>query len=115
MKVAIIEIGGSHIETIYTVVHLLHKSGCEITLIINEKLLPLVYDKQSLKLIDTVPDDLSKLTTQFKVFNKVRRVLKKEQIETVIIGTTEIKPVRTLVFFLPVKNIIGIVHDAVKL
>ncbi len=115
MRVAIIEIGGSHMENVYTLVHLLHKRGCEIILVINEKLVSLVYDKQAIKSIVTVPDDILKFSVQLKEFKRLRSLLKKEQVETVIIGTTEIKPVRTLVFFLPVKNIIGIVHDASKL
>lgn len=115
MKVAIIELGGSHVETIYTLVHLLQLKGCEITLVINQKLLHLIYDRSGTKNIKTVPDDLSKLSVQLREFGKLRSFLKKEKIETVIIGTTEIKPVRTLVFFLPVKNIIGIVHHTRKL
>ena len=115
MRVAIIEIGGSHMENVYTLVHLLQKRECEIILVINEKLVSLVYDKQAIKSIVTVPDDITKFSVQLKEYKRLRLLLKKEKVETVIIGTTEIKPVRTLVFFLPVKNIIGIVHDASKL
>ena len=115
MKVAIVEVGGSHVETIYTIIHLLQLKGCEVSLVINQKLLPLIYDRSGIKNIKTVPDDLSKLSVQLREFGKLRSFLKKEEIETVFIGTTEIKPVRTLVFFLPVKNIIGIVHHTRKL
>lgn len=115
MNVVIIELGGSHMENVYTLVHLLHKRGCSVSLVINEKLLPLVYDRSAIGSIKTVPDNLAGFYTQLKVFTGLRSFLKKENIEAVIIGTTEIKPVRTLVFFLPVKNITGIVHDAVKL
>ena len=115
MKVAIVEVGGSHVETLYTLVYLLQLKDCEITLVINQKLLPLIYDRSGIKNIKTVPDDLSKLFVQLREFGRLRGFLKKEEIETVFIGTTEIKPVRTLVFFLPVKNIIGIVHHTRKL
>lgn len=114
MNVLIIEIGGSHVENMYTLILLLKRKGCNLHIICNAKLVSLLNDTSIVSRITAVPDALTP-ARQVRSFLLIRRYIRKEKIDAVIIGTTEITVVKNLTFFLPAMNITGIVHNARKL
>ncbi|HRI19961.1 MAG TPA: hypothetical protein PLA68_03365 [Panacibacter sp.] len=114
MNILILELGGSHFENIYALLHLLKLKQCRLHLICNEKLVDLLNDKEQADNILPVPNEFT-LATQLKTIFTIRRYIKEKNIDAVIIGTTEITIIRNLSFFLPKINITGIVHNAKKL
>ena len=114
MKIAYIEFGGSHMEIVNSFSHLLHKKGCEFHLICNEDILQNLPKKSIVDYVMTVPNQL-KGRAQFKVFKDVRNYLKKNNIQHLIIGTTEIKVIRNFSFFVRDLNVTGVVHNVEKL
>jgi hypothetical protein len=115
MNVLIIEIGGSHIECVYSFVHFLKIKNHQVHLACNEKLLPLFPEKDRLSGIISLPNEFN-LIKQLKTFFRIRAYVKKNNIDNIIINTTEIKLIRNLSFFIPRNiNCTGLVHHAKKL
>lgn len=115
MNVLIVELGGSHMENVYTIVHLLYLKNQTIYLACNEKLSGLIKEKDKIEEIFLVPDDLTAFKTQIATFKKIRRIVRDRKVDLIIFGTSEIKPVRNLLPFLNGVKCIGIVHDSQKL
>ncbi len=113
-NVLILEIGGSHIECVHTMIHLLHSKQNKIYLACNEKLSNSVIEKDKLADLLLLPNDISK-KQQFGIFFKLRKYITGNAIGTVVINTTEITIVRDMLLFLPKLNYVGIVHNAAKL
>ncbi len=113
-NVLILEIGGSHIECVHTMLYLLHIKQCNVHLACNKKLVASVIEKEKLTGILTLPDDITK-KQQFGIFFKLRKYIFSNAIGTMVINTTEITIVRDMLFFLPQLNYVGIVHNAAKL
>lgn len=115
MNVLILEMGGSHIECIYTFVHFLKLQDHSVHLACNQKLLPLFPEQESLSGILPLNDHFT-MTTSVKAFLSVRKYIRKHRIDALIINTTELKIIRNLSFFIPAKlNCTGLVHNAKKL
>ncbi len=114
MNVLILELGGSHFENIYALIHLLKLKQCKLYLICNEKLVDLLNNKEQLEHILPVPNEFT-IATQLKTIFTIKKYIKERNIDAVIIGTTEVTMIRNLSFFLPKINITGIVHNAKKL
>jgi len=114
MKIAFIEFGGSHTEIVYSFSHLLRKKGCEVHLICNESILKNIPDENIVDKIKTVPDHFKGLH-QFKIFSDVKKYLNQNQIEHIIIGTTEIRAIRNFSFYIRKFNTTGVVHNIKKL
>lgn len=115
MKVLLAELGGSHIEVMYTLVHILYMKGHKVFLICNESLLEFIKEKEKISGIYFLPTDIKGPAMQLQVLKKINGVIRDNQIDTLIFGTTEIKPVRDLLPFLPCINITGIIHNSSKL
>lgn len=113
-NVLILEIGGSHIECVHTMIHLLHYKQSNVYLACNEKLSNSVVEKDKLTDLLILPNDITK-KQQFGVFFRLRKYIKSNAIGTVVINTTEITIVRDMLLFLPRLNYVGIVHNAAKL
>lgn len=113
-NVLILEVGGSHIECVHTMIHLLHLNQHKIHLACNEHLSASVIEKDKLAGLLLLPGEISK-QQQFGIFFKLRRYINSNAIGTVIINTTEITIVRDMLLFLPRLNYVGIVHNAAKL
>lgn len=115
MNVLLAELGGSHIEVMYTLVHILYMKGHNVFLICNESLADLIKEKEKISGIYFLPDNIKGSAMQLQVLKKINGVIRDHQIDTIVFGTTEIKPVRNLLPFLPCINITGIVHNSSKL
>ncbi|SDC79590.1 glycosyltransferase family protein [Niabella drilacis] len=115
MKVLIIELGGSHLENIYTLVHFLKQKNAEVFFLCNEGLKPLVKDTHCYSHCFFAPDDLKGTGNWFAMARRIRSIVKQYQIELIIFGTVESKAVRKMLLLLPKMNITGIIHDAQKL
>ena len=113
-NVLILEIGGSHIECVHTMLHLLHLKQCKVHLACNEKLVASVIEKDKLTGLLTFPNEISK-KQQFGIFFQLRKYIYQHSIGTLLINTTEITIVRDMLLFLPKLNYVGIVHNAAKL
>lgn len=115
MKVLVLEMGGSHIECVYSMVHFLYLKNCPVHVACNKRLLPYLTEPEKLAGLMELPDEFSK-TAQITSFLQIRKYIQRHGIDTVIINTTEITIIRNLSFFLPKRiNGIGIVHNARKL
>ncbi len=114
MNILIIEIGGSHIECVHSMVHFLHLKKCTVHLACNQKLVSSLIELNKLSGLLALENEFSK-ASQINTFLKIRKYIKKNKIDTIVINTTEITLVRNLSFFLPAINCIGIVHNAKKL
>lgn len=114
MKIAIIELGGSHLEVVYSFSHLLKMKGCEIHFICNERIEKQLSDKSVADAIVSVPDKFGTFG-QFKTLRFIKKYLKQHNIQTVVINTTEIRIIRNLLFFIRKLNTTGVVHNAAKL
>lgn len=115
MSVLIVELGGSHMENVYTIVHLFYLKKQPVYFIANEGLNNLIKEKEKISGIYLVPDKLNTANEQLNVLRKIKSVVKEKNINTIIFGTTEIKPVRNILLLLPNVNLVGILHDALKL
>ncbi len=112
--VLIIELGGSHMENIYSVIELMNIKKCPVHFIGNKKLVPLLPEPEKMAGITGLANEFS-FFEQIKAFLFIRKYIKKHRVQAVIIGTTEITIIRNLSFFLPQLNYTGIVHNAKKL
>ncbi len=113
-NVLIIEVGGSHMENVYTLVHLLCLKKARVSLLVNHKLRELIREKEKFYQIYDVPDTIQGVE-KIKLCWKIRNIIKKEKIDILIFGTVESKPVRNIMPFLPGITIAGIIHDAQKM
>ncbi len=113
-NVLIIELGGSHIEVIYSIIRLMDIKKCPVHFIGNHQLLPLLPEPEKMAGIAGVADVFS-FSEQLKTIFFIRKYIRQHNISTVIIGTAEITIVRNLCFFLPAINCTAIVHNAKKL
>jgi len=113
-NVLILEIGGSHIECVHTMLHLLHLKQHKVFLACNEKLAASVIEKDKLAGLLLLPDDISK-KQQFAVFFQLRKYIRQNNIGTMVINTIELTLIRDMLFFLPKLNYVGIIHNAAKL
>lgn len=113
-NVLILEAGGSHIECVHTMLHLLHLRQKKIYLTCNEKLVDSVVERDKLAGLFPLPDKISGVQ-KLRVFVLIRRYIHKHSIGTIIFNTTEITTVRDLLLFLPKMNYVGVVHNAAKL
>ncbi|MEO6489940.1 MAG: hypothetical protein ABIO04_08390 [Ferruginibacter sp.] len=115
MNVLILEMGGSHIECIYTFVHLLKLQEHDVHLACNKKLVPLFPEKERLSGLLTLSDKFTSIS-QLTAITSVCNYMRKKKIDTLVINTTEITIVRNLSFFIPNKiNCTAIAHNAKKL
>jgi hypothetical protein len=114
MNILLIEMGGSHIECVHSMVHFLYLSKCSIHLACNKKLVPSVIEKNKLSFLLELENEFSPME-QLKTFFTIRKYIRKNKIDTIIINTAEITVIRNLSFFLPAINCVGIVHNAKKL
>ena len=115
MNVLIIELGGSHIECIYTFVHALKLKNATTHLCCNQKLIPLFPEQERPTGILEMPNEFD-FFSQIRSFFKIRKYIQKNKITHVVINTCELKIIRNLFFFLPASiNFTGQVHHAKKL
>ncbi|MGJ7033440.1 hypothetical protein [Niabella hirudinis] len=113
MKVLVIELGGSHLENIYTLVHFLKQKNAEVFFLCNEGLKPLLKDTHYYSHCFFAPDDLK--GNWFSMAGRIRKIVKQHQIDQIIFGTVESRAVRKMLVWLPGIKITGIIHDAQKL
>ncbi len=115
MNVLLLEIGGSHIECMYSYLHLLKKKNHQVHLACNQKLVALFPEKDQLDGLLILKDKFS-FSEQIKAFLLIRNYIQKNKITHLIINTCELKIIRNLFLFIPKKiNCTGLVHNAKKL
>lgn len=115
MNVLLLEIGGSHIECMYSYLHLLKIKNHQVHLACNQKLVALVPEQDQLDGLLILKDKFS-FSEQIKAFLKIRNYIQKNKITHLIINTSELKIIRNLFLFIPNKiNCTGLVHNAKKL
>lgn len=114
MNILILELGGSHSEIIHPLILLLNYRKAEIHIACNNRLMNLLPEGKSSKNLLGLPDQFT-FKTQLKTFWKIRKYIKVHNIQTLIIGTTEINLIRNFSLFIPSINTIGVIHNAKKL
>lgn len=114
MNILILELGGSHSEIMYPLTLLLNQRKTEIHIACNDKLVDLLSERIVIKNILRLPDQFT-FKIQLKTFWKIRKYIKDNNIQLLIIGTTEINLIRNFSLFMPFINTIGIVHNVKKL
>lgn len=102
-------------ENIYSLVHLLTMKQYKVFLVCNENLNELIKEREKIEQVFLVPTELKPIRVQKEVLRLTRKIIGDKKIDTIIFGTTEIKPVRNILPLLPRINMLGIVHDALKL
>lgn len=115
MKIALIELGGSHDEVLYTQAALLKSAKHQVIIIASESLRKRVesFDKVD-KFIFL--EKSKKTGSDFCLAIKIQKIIKIEEIDKVIFNTAHGKLVRDLVLFSHRKvEYIGIVHNIRKL
>jgi len=115
MNVLLLEMGGSHIECMYSYLHLFKVKNHQVHLACNQKLIALFPEQDQLDGLLILKDKFS-FIEQIKAFFLIRNYIKKNNITHLIINTCELKIIRNLFLFLPKKiNCTGLVHNAKKL
>ena len=115
MNVLLLEIGGSHIECMYSYLHLLKIKNHQVHLACNQKLVALFPEQDQLDGLLILKDKFS-FSEQIKAFFQIRNYIQKNNITHLIINTCELKIIRNLFLFIPNKiNCTGLVHNAKKL
>jgi hypothetical protein len=114
MTVLIIEVGGSHIECVYSMVHYLHINHSSVFLACNKKLKTSVKEVEKITAILELPDDPTNIQ-HLGIAIQLRKFIRKNKIESVVFNTTEITIVRNLILLLPKLNYTGVVHNAKRL
>ena len=115
MNVLLLEMGGSHIECVYSYLHLLKVKNHQVHLACNQKLVALFPEQDQLDGLLMLKDKFS-FSEQIKAFLQIRNYIQKNNITHLIINTCELKIIRNLFLFLPKKiNCTGLVHNAKKL
>ena len=110
MNILLLEAGGSHIECMYSLIHILFNNDERVFVACNKKLVSLLKEPAKLSGLLELPDDIHK-NQHFLLSLKIRKYIRQQKIEAVIINTTEIRFVRNLLFLLPKLNYTGIVHN----
>lgn len=114
MNILLLEAGGSHIECIYSLVHILHKKDCRVFIACNKKLVPLLIETSKIEGILELPDTILKRQHLLQSL-RIRKFIQRQRITHTVINTTEISFVRDMLFVLPHLNYAGIVHNAKRL
>jgi len=115
MNVLLLEIGGSHIECMYSYLHLLKKKNHQVHLACNQKLVALFPEQDQLDGLLMLNNKFS-FSEQIKAFFQIRNYIQKNNITHLVINTCELKIIRNLFLFIPKKvNCTGLVHNAKKL
>lgn len=114
MNVLIIEVGGSHIECVYSMVQYLHLKNCRVFLACNKKLIPSVIETEKITEILEIPDNPAN-KQHLTIALTLRKFIHKNHIKSVVFNTTEITIVRNLLILLPRLNYTGVVHNAKRL
>lgn len=114
MNILLLEAGGSHIECMYSLIHILFKNKERVFVACNKKLVSLLKEPAKLAGLLELPDDINK-KQHFLLSLKIRKYIKQQKIEAVVINTTEIRFIRDLLFLLPKLNYTGIIHGAKRL
>lgn len=94
--------------------HFMYLKQCNVHVACNQKLVSSLIETGKIKTILSLPDEISK-KAQFKIFFQLRKYIRQNRIDTVIINTVELTIIRDLLFFLPSLNFVGIIHNARKL
>lgn len=110
MNILLIEAGGSHIECMYSLIHILSRNNERVFVACNKKLVSLLKEPSKLAGLLELPDDISK-KQHFLLSLKIRKYIRQQKIEAVVINTTEIRFIRNLLFLLPKLNYTGIIHN----
>jgi hypothetical protein len=115
MNVLLLEMGGSHIECMYSYLHLLKIKNHQVHLACNEKLVALFPEQDQLDGLLILNNQFS-FSEQIKAFFQIRGYIQKNNITHLIINTCELKIIRNLFLFIPKKiNCTGLVHNARKI
>ena len=115
MNVLLLEIGGSHIECMYSYLHLLKVKNHQVHLACNQKLVALFPEQDQLDGLLMLNNQFS-FSEQIKAFFQIRSYIQKNNITHLIINTCELKIIRNLFLFIPKKiNCTGLVHNAKKI
>src|SRR5688572_28946312 len=110
MNILLLEAGGSHIECMYSLIHILFKNNERVFVACNKKLVPLLKEPAKIAGLLELPDDINK-KQHFFLSLKIRKYIRQQKIEAVVINTTEIRFIRNLLFLLPKLNYTGIIHN----
>lgn len=114
MNVLIIEVGGSHIECVHSMVHYLHMKNNSVFVSCNEKLVASVAEREKIVALLELPDRPTN-KQHLRIAYQLRKFIIKNKIQAVVFNTTEITIVRNLLLLLPRLNYTGIVHNAKRL
>ncbi len=114
MNILLLEAGGSHIECMYSLIHILHKNNEHVFVACNKKLVHLLKEPSKLAGVLELPDDISK-KQHFLLSLKIRKYIRQQKIDAMIINTTELLFIKNLLFLLPKLNYTGIIHSAKQL
>jgi hypothetical protein len=111
-NIALVELGGSHTECMHLQIEALKKSGYNVFLICNSFLFDDFPDKTEFDGYQLHQISHS-IISQIKNILKVKKFLKKNNINAVVFNTAEINIIRNLLVFSPFStiNYIGIVHN----
>lgn len=116
MKIALVELGGSHDECLYSQVKILRTiPDCHVTLICTEDLLPNVQGFDGLDHIECV--SIERGLKKWKAIYKLAKYCRRENFSRIIFNTAQGKPVKNLLRFSLGKQTkcYGIIHDINKL
>lgn len=114
MNVLIIEVGGSHIECVHSMVQYLHLKNNSVFLACNKKLISSVAEREKIVALLELPDRPTN-RQHLRIAYRLRKFILKNKIQAVVFNTTEITIVRNLLLLLPWLNYTGIVHNAKRL
>ena len=114
MNVLIIEVGGSHIECVHSMVHYLHMKNNSVFVACNKKLVASVAEREKIVALLELPDRPTN-KQHLQIAYQLRKFILKHKIHAVVFNTTEITIVRNLLLLLPWLNYTGIVHNAKRL
>lgn len=114
MNILLLEAGGSHIECMYSLIHILYKNNERVFVACNKKLVSSLKEPSKLAGLLELPDDITK-KQHFLLSLKIRKYIRQQKIEAIVINTTEISFIRDLLFLLPKLNYTGIIHSAKRL
>lgn len=114
MNILLLEAGGSHIECMYSLVHILHQKNCRVFVACNKKLVPFLIETAKIDGILELPDNIVNRQHLLQAL-RIRRYIQRQHIDHLVINTTEFSFIRDMLFVLPRLNYTGIVHNAKRL
>ena len=94
--------------------HFTFEEQCEVHVACNQQLVGSLIETDKIKNMLTLPNEISK-KAQFKLFFQLRKYIRRNKIDTVVINTVELTIIRDMLFFLPSLNYVGVIHNARKL